>query len=199
MLKTIQRSRLVLDLPLPIAKIQARALEIVNTLTLGMLPDELKLTRDQVILLQTDNVVSDAAKAEGRSIEAFGIVPTAAEAVVPGYLWTFRKAGQFAEGRGTEAQAGVPDMIAPEPMAAPSTHRPERAAGPAIGADAGSSPMGSRWGRGASAPRPSPSAPRTRRGRGPGAPPGSRRWTRRDRAASGGRAGAARRGGRSGR
>ncbi|MCJ2026249.1 complex I NDUFA9 subunit family protein [Methylobacterium sp. J-067] len=146
MLKTIQRSRLVLDLPLPIAKIQARALEIVNTLTLGMLPDELKLTRDQVILLQTDNVVSDAAKAEGRSIEAFGIVPTAAEAVVPGYLWTFRKAGQFAEGRGTEAQAGVPDMIAPEPMAAPSTHRPERAAGPAIGADAGSSPMGSRWG-----------------------------------------------------
>lgn len=146
MLKTIQRSRLVLDLPLPLAKIQARALEIVNTLTLGMLPDELKLTRDQVILLQTDNVVSDAAKAEGRSIEAFGIVPTAAEAVVPGYLWTFRKAGQFAEGRGSEAQAGMPDLMAPQPMAAPSTHRPERAAGPAIGADAGSSRMGTRWG-----------------------------------------------------
>ena len=146
MLKTIQRSRLVLDLPLPVAKIQARALEIVNTLTLGLLPDELKLTRDQVILLQTDNVVSEAAKKEGRSIEAFGIVPTAAEAVVPGYLWTFRKAGQFAEGRGSEAQAGVPDLMAPEPMAAPSTHRPERAAGPAIGADAGSSRMGTRWG-----------------------------------------------------
>jgi len=146
MLTVIQRKRLVLDLPLPLATIQARLLEIVNALTLGMLPDSLKLTRDQVQLLQRDNVVSEAAKAEGRSFEALGIVPTAAEAVVPGYLWTYRKAGQFAEGRGTEAQAGVPDLLAPTPMAAPSTHRPERASGPAIGADAGSSPKGSRWG-----------------------------------------------------
>ncbi|WP_449411552.1 complex I NDUFA9 subunit family protein [Methylobacterium komagatae] len=146
MLKVTQRSRLVVDLPLPIAKIQARVLEVVNTLTLGMLPDELKLTTDQVTLLQTDNVVSDPAKAEGRTIEGLGIVPTAAEAVVPGYLWTFRKAGQFAEGRGNESLAGVPDLLAPTPGAAPSTHRPERAAGPAIGADAGSSRMGSRWG-----------------------------------------------------
>ncbi len=149
MLKVIQRKRLVLDLPPPLATIQARALEVVNTLTLGMLPDSLKLTRDQVVLLQRDNVVSDAAKAEGRSFEGLGIVPTAAEAVVPGYLWTYRKAGQFADGRGTEAQAGVPDMIASTPMAAPSTHRPDRASGPAIGADAGDSGlsrMGSRWG-----------------------------------------------------
>jgi NADH dehydrogenase len=146
MLTVIQRKRLVLDLPLPLATIQARLLEIVNALTLGMLPDSLKLTRDQVQLLQRDNVVSEAAKAEGRSFEALGIVPTAAEAVVPGYLWTYRKAGQFAEGRGTEAQAGVPDLLAPTPMAAPSPHRPERASGPAIGADAGSSPKGSRWG-----------------------------------------------------
>ena len=149
MLKVIQRKRLVLDLPPPLATIQARALEVVNTLTLGMLPDSLKLTRDQVVLLQRDNVVSEAAKAEGRSFEGLGIVPTAAEAVVPGYLWTYRKAGQFADGRGTEAQAGVPDMIASTPMAAPSTHRPDRASGPAIGADAGDSGlsrMGSRWG-----------------------------------------------------
>ncbi len=107
MLKVIQRSRVVLDLPLPVATVQARVLELVNTLTLGLLPDDLKLTRDQVLLLQKDNVVSEAAKAEGRSFEALGIVPTAAEAVVPGYLWTYRKAGQFAEGRGSEAQAGV--------------------------------------------------------------------------------------------
>lgn len=149
MLKTIQRSRLVLDLPLPLARFQARALEIVNALTLGMLPDALKLTRDQVILLQTDNVVSEAAKAEGRSFEGLGIVPTAAEAVVPGYLWTFRKAGQFAEGRGSEAEAGVPDLMAASPQSAPSTHRPERASGPVIGADAGGHPsrMGTRWGK----------------------------------------------------
>ncbi len=152
MLKTIQRSRLVLDLPLPLAKIQARALELVDTLTLGMLPDALKLTRDQVILLQTDNVVSEAAKAEGRSFEALGITPTAAEAVVPGYLWTFRKAGQFATDRDEEYLSEVPDTMASQPLAAGSQHRPKTASGPAIGADAGSSPgagqgsMGVRWG-----------------------------------------------------
>ncbi len=146
MLSVIQRSRVVLDLPPAVASIQARILEIVDTLTFGLLPDSLKLTRDQVTLLQRDNVVSEAAKAEGRSFEALGIVPTAAEAVVPSYLWTFRKAGQFAEGRGSEAIAGVPDLLAPTPMAPPSTHRPDRAAGPAIGADAGSSRMGTRWG-----------------------------------------------------
>jgi uncharacterized protein YbjT (DUF2867 family) len=148
MLKTIQRGRVVVDLPLPVAKLQARALEIADTLTFGMLPAELKLTRDQVVLLQSDNVVSEAAKAEGRSFEALGIVPTAAEAVVPGYLWTFRKAGQFATGRGSEELAEVPDLIAPTPMHETSQHRPQRAAGPAIGADAGGPPgrMGARWG-----------------------------------------------------
>ncbi|MDP4024718.1 complex I NDUFA9 subunit family protein [Methylobacterium sp. NEAU 140] len=148
MLRTIQRSRTVIDLPLPLARLQAQALEIADTLTLGLLPDGLKLTRDQVTLLQSDNVVSEAARAEGRTIEALGIAPTAAEAVVPGYLWTFRKAGQFATGRGDESIAAVPDLIAPEPMTAPSGHRPERAAGPAIGADAGGQPgrKGTRWG-----------------------------------------------------
>ncbi len=68
-------------------------MELADTLTLGLLPDTLKLTRDQVTLLQSDNVVSDAARAEGRTIEGIGIAPTAIEAVVPGYLWRFRKAG----------------------------------------------------------------------------------------------------------
>ncbi|MCV4698279.1 hypothetical protein OFB92_34730, partial [Escherichia coli] len=68
-------------------------IEFIDTLTFGLLPANLKLTRDQVTLLQTDNVVSEAAKADGRTIEALGITPTAVEAVVPGYLWRFRKAG----------------------------------------------------------------------------------------------------------
>jgi NADH dehydrogenase len=57
---------------------------------IGMPP---QLTRDQVALLRTDNVVS------GRhpGLEAFGISPTAAEAVVPSYLWRYRKGGQFAD------------------------------------------------------------------------------------------------------
>lgn len=153
MLKTIRRTRAVVDLPLPAAKLQARFLEIADTLTFGLLPDTLKLTRDQVILLQNDNVVSEAAKAEGRTFEGIGITPTAAEAVVPGYLWVYRKAGQFATDRDEEHLSEVPDTLAPQPMAAGSQHRPKTASGPAIGADAGSSPgaaqgggMGVRWG-----------------------------------------------------
>ena len=53
------------------------------------------LTPDQVELLRQDNVVSEQAKAEGRTFEAIGIKPTAMEAIVPSYLWRFRKTGQF--------------------------------------------------------------------------------------------------------
>ena len=94
-LRVTERRRLVVALPDPIAAMQARAMEILDALTLGLLPSELKLTRDQVILLGSDNVVSEAAKAEGRTLDAFGIAPRAMEAIVPGYLTRFRKTGQF--------------------------------------------------------------------------------------------------------
>ncbi|MET0257708.1 MAG: complex I NDUFA9 subunit family protein [Methylobacterium sp.] len=147
MLKVTMRRRIVADMPWAVARLQARVLEWVDTATFGLLPDFLKLTRDQVVMLQTDNVVSDAARAEGRTIEALGIVPTAVEAVVPGYLWRFRKAGQFAVGRGDESQAAIPDSIAPQPAGPGSAHHPRTASGPAIGQ--GSAPaggMGGRWG-----------------------------------------------------
>ncbi|OYW67615.1 MAG: complex I NDUFA9 subunit family protein [Bosea sp. 12-68-7] len=89
------RKRLLVPLPFPLARIQARILELVDTLTLGLLPDAVKLTRDQVTLLESDNVVSAAALAEGRSFEGLGIAPVSVEAIVPSYLWRFRKAGQF--------------------------------------------------------------------------------------------------------
>ena len=53
------------------------------------------LTPDQVELLRRDNVVSDAAKRDGRTLQALGIDPIALEAIVPSYLWRFRKTGQF--------------------------------------------------------------------------------------------------------
>jgi uncharacterized protein YbjT (DUF2867 family) len=89
------RKRLFLPLPFPLARIQAQILEIADKLTLGLLPSEVLLTRDQVALLESDNVVSDAAEKEGRTLEGLGIVPTSIEAVVPSYLWRFRKSGQF--------------------------------------------------------------------------------------------------------
>jgi uncharacterized protein YbjT (DUF2867 family) len=85
-LATIERRRLLLPLPFGIARLQAMVLEL--------LPKP-PLTRDQVELLRTDNVVSDAARNVGRTLADLGIVPRSVAAIVPAYLWRFRKAGQF--------------------------------------------------------------------------------------------------------
>ncbi len=90
-LDTIGRSRLLVPVPWGIAKIQA--------LILGLLPKPL-LTTDQVELLKTDNVVSEHARREQRTLEGLGITPSGIEGIVPGYLYRFRKAGQFTAPRG---------------------------------------------------------------------------------------------------
>jgi uncharacterized protein YbjT (DUF2867 family) len=46
-------------------------------------------------LLRHDNVVSEAAKAEGRTLDGLGIHAQSVESVVPTYLWRFRRQGQF--------------------------------------------------------------------------------------------------------
>ena len=51
------------------------------------------LTKDQVVLLESDNVV--AADAQG--LAALGIAPTGIEVVAANYLWRYRRGGQFAE------------------------------------------------------------------------------------------------------
>jgi NADH dehydrogenase len=93
------RKRILAPLPWPLARFQAGALEIADKLTLGLLPEAIKMTRDQVTLLQSDNVVSSAAIAEARTLEGIGINPATVEAIVPSYLWRFRKAGQFESAR----------------------------------------------------------------------------------------------------
>jgi NADH dehydrogenase len=85
-LKTIERKRLLLTLPFFAAKMQAAILQFM--------PKPM-LTPDQVELLRVDNVVSDAAQRDGRTLQAFGIEPEPIEAIVPAYLWRFRKTGQF--------------------------------------------------------------------------------------------------------
>jgi len=95
MLATIERRRLLLPIPFGLARIMAALLELPARLT-GMKP---LLTRDQVDLLLRDNVVSAEAELAGRTLAGLGIEPVAMRAVVPTYLWRFRKAGQFARGR----------------------------------------------------------------------------------------------------
>jgi NADH dehydrogenase len=93
-LATTERRRLLLPLPFGLAKIQAAAFELIAKIPLRVLSKPL-LTRDQVELLHYDNVVSDGARQEGRTLEGLGIVPRSIAAIVPTYLWRFRKTGQF--------------------------------------------------------------------------------------------------------
>jgi uncharacterized protein YbjT (DUF2867 family) len=86
MLAEIDRRRLLVPIPFLLARFQAWFLE--------WLPKPL-LTRDQVRLLERDNVVSADAARESRTLQGLGIMPTSLAAVLPSYLWRFRKAGQF--------------------------------------------------------------------------------------------------------
>ena len=86
MLKIVQRKRILATIPWGIARLQGAVL--------GMLPKPL-LTSDQVKMLETDNVVSEQAQKDGRTLEGMGISGATVEAILPTYLWRFRETGQF--------------------------------------------------------------------------------------------------------
>jgi NADH dehydrogenase len=86
-LEIAERKPMLISLPFGLAKLQATFLQFA--------PGALKLTPDQVALLRSDNVVSDAAKADGLTLEGLGITPDSLEAIAPQYLWRFRATGQF--------------------------------------------------------------------------------------------------------
>ncbi len=79
-LQEIGRHRMMLDVPMALARLQARFLELV--------PGK-PLTRDQLLMLSRDNVV--AAGVPG--LAELGLMPTPVELVVPGYLRRFRVGG----------------------------------------------------------------------------------------------------------
>ena len=91
MLGVIGRKRLLVPVPWTIAKIQG--------MVLGLLPRPL-LTTDQVELLKSDNLVSDAAKREKRTLEGLGIAPRGMGGIVPEYLYRYRREGQFTTPKG---------------------------------------------------------------------------------------------------
>ena len=81
-LEVTDRKRLLAPLPFEIARLKAWFLQL--------LPNPL-LTVDQVRQLAHDNVVSEAAIKDGRTLEGIGIDPHAIESVVPTYLARFRR------------------------------------------------------------------------------------------------------------
>lgn len=84
-LKEIGRKRALITIPFGLAKFKAAFLQL--------LPNPM-LTVDQVKLLAFDNVVAPKA----RGLKDLGITPTPAEAILPRYLYRFRKHGQFSDG-----------------------------------------------------------------------------------------------------
>ena len=95
-LKTTQRKRALVKLPFSVATRMAGVTEMVSRASFGLMPEMLEMTQDQVELLKEDNVVSEAAKREGRTLPGLGIRPESYESFVPRYLGRYRKTGQYA-------------------------------------------------------------------------------------------------------
>ncbi len=87
--KTIGRDPSIVEIPDMLGALIARG---------GFLPGA-PITWDQWQMLQTDNVVANGAD----GLAAFGIVPTPLDAVAPGWLVRFRKAGRFGRRAATHA------------------------------------------------------------------------------------------------
>jgi uncharacterized protein YbjT (DUF2867 family) len=79
-LRETQRRRPLVNVPMSLARLQARAMEL--------LPGK-PLTRDQVLMLARNNTVSPGTP----GLPALGIVPTPLEMVAPSYLRRFRPGG----------------------------------------------------------------------------------------------------------
>lgn len=90
MLTEIRRRRLLIALPFFAARLMAWGLDLVGTLSLGILANR-QITQDQVKLLANDNVVSDGAKGLGD----LDVRPTTVESVIGEYLYAYRPAGQY--------------------------------------------------------------------------------------------------------
>jgi len=83
-LAQVGRKRWLLPMPLPLAEIGASLAEILP------LPKPL-LTRDQVLLMRRDNVVTQGVP----GLAALGITPTAVESILPSYMDRYRRGGRY--------------------------------------------------------------------------------------------------------
>lgn len=107
LLAIVQRRRMLVTLPLGLARLQASILDFVQRASGGLIANKL-LTRDQVRLLEHDNVVAPGA----RGLADLGIAPTPMETVLEGYLYVYRPHGQF------DAMTASAEDLRPDPAAA---------------------------------------------------------------------------------
>ncbi|MBO6510833.1 MAG: complex I NDUFA9 subunit family protein [Roseibium sp.] len=86
MLEVTRHSRALLPIPFPIASAMGKIFQVFPGAP---------FTEDQVELLKTDNVVSDAAVKDSRTLEGIGIKPATLASILPTYLDRFREHGQY--------------------------------------------------------------------------------------------------------
>jgi NADH dehydrogenase len=98
-LKVTERDRRVAKLSFATGKFVASITQFFSKLSLGLFPSLLTMTGDQVELLKHDNVVSAAATKESRTLQGLGVQPQSIEAIVPTYLYRYRKTGQYQDQR----------------------------------------------------------------------------------------------------
>lgn len=89
-LRTIRRQRPLVSLPFGVASMLGSVASLIPLIT----PP---ITSDQVALLRHDNVVSQDAIRDGRTLEGMGIRPTLLSSVIPSYLVQYRPQGQFTD------------------------------------------------------------------------------------------------------
>ncbi len=90
MLGVIHRRRAIVNLPFWVAGMMAWVLDVVQTVTLGLVSNT-ALTGDQIRNLRKDNVVGASA----RGFSDLGIEPSPAAVILPEYMWRFRPSGQY--------------------------------------------------------------------------------------------------------
>jgi len=96
MLAETDQRRLLVPLPFPAAAALGSVFDLVG----GLVPQP--VTADQVEALRSDNVCS----ASYPGLSELGLTPTTLEAVLPTYLYAYRKGGQYADQDARELEAG---------------------------------------------------------------------------------------------
>ncbi|HEY1414678.1 MAG TPA: complex I NDUFA9 subunit family protein [Caulobacteraceae bacterium] len=99
MLAVIDRKRALVSISFGLASFLGKLGEMMARTGIVTPP----LTADQVELLRADNVVSNGAL----GLVSLGVAPSAAEPILPTYLYRFRRRGQYAEGLRAAVSSGV--------------------------------------------------------------------------------------------
>ena len=90
MLRLIGKRRALVPLPFPVASFMGKGGALAGKLPFVTPP----LTDDQVTLLKTDNVVGEGSEAVG-TLADLGVTAHTLDAVLPTYLYRYRRQGQF--------------------------------------------------------------------------------------------------------